>query len=467
MNPFFYILLLILAPLISISQSDTSILTLDQYINIVKSQHPVSYQAELLSAEAEANNLFSRGAFDPKLEGSFDHKSFNDKNYYSLLSTSLKIPTWFGADLKAAYDRSSGDFLNESDQLPMRGIWSLGISIPLGRGLMFDERRAEVKKAEVFKKSTVQERRFMLNELIYQAMSAYFDWQLQQSFYDIALEGLILAEDRFNATRISFINGDKPAIDTLESFISVQNRQQDLISSQQELRNSIIYLQNYLWLEGYIPVELEEDVRPQKPDDLLYERLVDSLSLIKTEVLNQHPELLLYQYKLESLEIDNRLNREYMKPDIQVYYNPLIGTSEDRLFTDYNINNLKVGATFMYPLFLRKERAKIQLTDIKIRDTEYELGQKRQNLSLKLDSYLNDSETMIRQMKLQTETIYNYRSLLQGERTKFDIGESSVFILNSREISYLFSRRKLFETRYKLFKSRLSYLLYTGQLENI
>lgn len=463
-----FILALILAILTSVgAQEEYNVLTFSDYVKILRYQHPVSYQAGLWQVQADGETLMARGNFDPKLEGNFDHKSFDDKNYYALLGTSLKIPTWFGADIKASYERASGDFLNESDLLPPRGIWSLGVSMPLGRGLMFDERRAQVQQAEVFQKASEQEQIFMLNELFYEGINAYLEWQVQYQLYAIALEGLTLAEDRFVATRSSFINGDKPAIDTLESFISVQNRQQDLWIAQQELRNSGIYLQNFLWIDGYIPLELDNNVRPERLSDDLYASTIDSLSLIKIEILNKHPELLLYQYKVESLQIDQRLNREFLKPDLQVYYNPLIGSTQDRLFADYSINNLKVGATFSYPLFLRKERAKIQLTDVKIQDVEYELGLKRQNLSLKLDAILNDARTMTEQMVLQSATITNYRDLLQGERTRFNIGESSVFLLNSREISYLSSQRKLIELRFKLFKSRLSYILYTGQLSTM
>jgi len=49
----------------------------------------------------------------------------------------------------------------------------------------------------------------------------------------------------------------------------------------------------------------------------------------------------------------------------------------------------------------------------------------------------------------------NYSALLEAEKTKFSIGESSVFLLNSRENKLFEAQEKLLETRSKTAVSAL------------
>ena len=107
------------------SQADS--LSLDEYLFIIKRNHPIMNLAQNQLSIAEANNLMSRGGFDPKVSSDFDHKSFDGKNYYRTTSAKLSIPTWYGIELNAGYERASGEFLNPENDLPVRGLWNAGI----------------------------------------------------------------------------------------------------------------------------------------------------------------------------------------------------------------------------------------------------------------------------------------------------------------------------------------------------
>jgi outer membrane protein TolC len=103
------------------------------------------------------------------------------------------------------------------------------------------------------------------------------------------------------------------------------------------------------------------------------------------------------------------------------------------------------GLEFNFPLFLRKERGNIQLTRLKIRDTELGQQQKLLELQNKLRSYYNEQVNLIGQVDLYSDAVNNYERLLQGEQQKFDTGESSLFLINSREVSLFQAQLKLIE----------------------
>ena len=440
-------------------------LSFNEYIDLVEKNHPMMYQSGLMGEMAESTMRMARGGFDPKFEADWDHKSFDDKNYYSLISGAIKIPTWYGIDISAGYDNNSGSFLNQNELIPNRGLWNAGISVPLGKGFIIDNRRAELKKAAIYQNVTQQEQMLLINELLFQASVGYLNWQATKAYYDIAKEGEELAALRLIATKKSFINGDKPAIDTLESFIALQSRQFDLQKASQEYENAKISLNNYLWLEGEIPLELDIKASPEIIDVNVLQSNIDSISLLQDQWLSNHPELLNYEYKLANIEIDQRLAKEELKPDIRVNYKPLIGVAQQSLFDELDINNYSFSANISYPIVQRKQRAKIQINNIKIQDTEYNMAMKNQELRVKLDIYNNNIDQSQIQYALLNETIINYERLLRAENRKFEIGESSIFLVNSRENKYLNSRYKIIETSRKLFMNQLTYLLYSARIQ--
>lgn len=449
------------------SQDANDLLTFDEYIDIVKKNHPVMYQAELRSDMIQSTRKMARGGFDPKLEADWNHKSFDDKNYYSLANGALKIPTWYGIDVKAGYERNEGQFLNESDLLPARGLWNAGISVPLGKGLVIDERRAALQRADIYESATQQEQLIMTNEILFNAALAYLQWQTVQEYLVIAIDGVELANQRLDGTRSSFVNGDKPAIDTLESFISLQTREMDRLKASQDLLNAKIRLENFLWIEGEVPLEVNDNVMPEPINIQLLQYQFDSISLLQDQRLIAHPELLLYDYKIANIDIDQRLAKEEIKPDIRINYNPLLAVANDGPFDSFNANDYKLGASISYPILQRKQRGKIELNKLKLQDTEFDRSLKSQELKVKLDTYINNMNQALRQYDLQTLTLDNYNRMLIAENRKLEAGESSIFLVNSRESKYLESRYKQIDVGRKLIYNKFTYFLYSIAMQEV
>lgn len=451
------------SPLMSICQTDSdTLLTFDDYISLINQHHPMVYQANLLRDMADANQMIARGYFDPKIGVSFDRKSFDNKDYYNILNGALSVPLWFGADIKVGYERSSGEFINPEAALPNQGLLSAGISIPLGSGLFFDERRQMVRQAEVYAEANDLERVLMFNDLYFDAVLVYTDWQQSYNNYEIAAEGVALASERFEGAVRRFENGDIPAIDTLEAFIQLQTRSRELIEQSQIVNEARTTVNNYLWFDGRIPLEVKPDVRPE---ELFMDRLanrVDSLSILMDQVIDAHPELMLYNNKIRGLEIDQRMNRENLKPDLRLDFHPLLSSNEALIPGTFSANDYKFGVNLAYPLYLRKERGKIKLTEQKIRDAEYDRSLKRQDLTNKLLIYRANEDFYIDQLAILDDNVNNYKRLRDAELRKFQIGESSIFLVNSREVKYLEIKMKRVELINKLIQNRASYIYLSG-----
>jgi outer membrane protein TolC len=422
------------------SQESKAIFTFKEYSNLVRSNHPVAIQANLQIEKGQAYILKARGGFDPKLYGTAGQKYFNEDQYFSLINGGIKVPTWFGITVEAGYQTNEGVYLNPENKDPLNGLWNAGITINLGKGLFIDERRAELKKAKIYANSTEAQQRIILNDLLYESTIVYWEWF--KSYHKVAIyqDALSNAQTRFYGVRREAILGNKPYIDTLESLILVQDRQIGLQEALLEYKNNTNLLEVYLWQEGIIPLEIDSTVIPPKIDTSLIEAASLSLLNQSDSLIASHPDLTKYAYMIDMERIDLRLNRENLKPTIELKYNALADNTFDNTFETYNINNYKWGAEVSFPIFIRKERGELRLTKLEIRDMEAGFANKSLVVRYKVNTAYNSWNTSYNQALLYDLTRDNYENLLDAELRLFNIGESSIFMINSREKNFIYSQ---------------------------
>ena len=146
------------------------------YLGYVKKHHPLVKQANLTLNVGEANLLKARGGFDPKVEVDYNTKEFKNTEYYNELNATFKVPLWYGIELKGNFENNTGDFLDPSMTVPEEGLYSAGVSVSLAQGLLMNDRMATLKKAKFFKEQSKADRDLLVNEILYEASIAYFNW---------------------------------------------------------------------------------------------------------------------------------------------------------------------------------------------------------------------------------------------------------------------------------------------------
>ena len=438
---------------------DTLVMDFREYLGYVKKFHPVAKQANLVLNSAEANLLKARGGFDPKIEVDYSQKEFKNTEYYDILNATFKIPTWFGIELKANFEQNEGVYLNPERTVPDDGLYSAGVSVPVAQGLFINDRMATLKKAKAFRQQSMADRDLLINDILYNASLAYFNWLqayqeslLYQDFLDNAWQ-------RFRGIKKSAEAGDKAAIDTVEAKIAYQNRNLGLSQAQLNLTKARLELSNFLWIANNVPVELRPSVIP----DLDLKRSIDIAFEVEGRLLSDinlqnHPKLQSLNYKIEGLDVDRRLKANKLLPYIGLEYNFLTETPD--IGDSYITDNYKAGVTFKFPLFLRKERGDLRLAKNKLQDKEYEFLSTELEIKNKISAVFAEIESLVEQTNLIEDIVQNYNKLLNAETRKFSFGESSIFLINSRENSLIDSQlkniqiqNKWLEAKAKLFKT--------------
>ncbi|RZJ69827.1 MAG: transporter, partial [Flavobacterium sp.] len=264
-------------------------LTYNEYLGYVKKYHPLVKQANLEVSRAQAALMAARGGFDPKIEVDYDTKEFKGTEYYSVLKSSFKIPTWYGVEIKAGFDDSEGTYLNPQNRTPDRGLTSLGVSVPLGQGLFINQRMADVREGRLQLQLSNAQRKLRAIEVLYSASEAYYNWK--RSYDEVMLyeSYLKFAEVRYKSVITLIEQGDSRAIDSVEAGITVRSRQLNLENANLKLVKAKLMLANYLWIED-VPVELQEGIRPEQDlQTTLPETLKINEMALDPESLQNHP----------------------------------------------------------------------------------------------------------------------------------------------------------------------------------
>ncbi|MAP55276.1 MAG: transporter [Altibacter sp.] len=440
-----------------------AILTFEEYMGFVKKHHPYAKQASIKLDMAEASVLKARGAFDPKVEVDYERKKFKDTEYYDLLNTTFKIPTWYGIEFKGNFEENTGAFINPQNTLPEDGLYSAGVSLSLAQGFLINERMAALKKAKLFTQQSEADRRSMLNKLLFDASTVYFNWMEAVNEAIILRSFVDNATVRLKAVERSVEAGDKASIDITEARIILQDRILQLEAADLKRMKAALELSNYLWFES-VPLELEDSVLPQAPNDnilALSQLEVDPKDIVNA--LTNHPILESQSAAIEGLKVDRRLLRNRLLPKVDLQYNFL--SEEYEPLDQFNTANYKALLNVSFPLFLRKERGDLKLANLKLQDATFERTATEVSLQNKIESVYMEIASLERQVDLSEAMITDYGTLVAAEERKLFLGESSLFLVNSREQKLIDAQLKQNDLLAKNYIAKVTLFNVLGTLE--
>jgi outer membrane protein TolC len=426
-----------------------------QFFEIILKNHPLAKQAQLQTQFGEKEILYAQGGFDPKIFTHTLQKNFNSTSYYNLIHSGLKIPTWYGLEFKGGFESNQGAFLNPEEQTPSSGLVYAGASVNLGKGLFIDQRRAELFKAKVYYQSTFFEQKLQLNELIYESGYAYWNWFLSYHSMVILDEAFQLANIRYDAVKRTAELEDRPEIDVVEAGLQVQNRESMLRNYEAEYKGSGFKISTFLWNEQQVPLDLDSLTTPVKIEIL--EK--DSVTLLSNQeidtALANHPYIQVTNFKIKGLEIERKLKKEQLKPELAVNYNFLNQPIQNNPFANLSMNNYKWGLTFEMPILLRKERGDLAKTNLKLKEEQFNLENSKAYVDYKIRNAYVDYNNALVQVEIFQKTVVDTKRLLDAEKAMFESGESSLFLINARELAYIQAKLKWVES---IAKSKQAYL---------
>lgn len=438
--------------------------SLDEFYRVILEYHPLVRQARLLNESARQELRLARGNFDPKAEVQLDKKEFQNKSYYNKVDAYLSFPTWFPVNPKLGLENNTGQLLNSAETIPGGRQYFAGVNLPIGKGLFTDERRAMVKQASLLGTLSEAEQIKAINKVLLQAAKDY--WQWYNSYHNFLLtdKGVTIAQEIYRRVKLNHLHGEASRMDTIQAKIIWQSRKVERMEAQLAFRNSSLTLSNYLWDAANQPMQLSARVVPViRESD---QRKIDSsiLQSLMDQAKQNHPELIKLKTKLNQLGIERSLAKEFLKPKLDLSYYVLTqpGTPQAiDLSRDY-----KLGIDFSMPVFLRKERSKLALTDLKISSTEFEQRLAEREIINEIKVTHNQIVNTSLMIEQQADMVNLYDQLLSGEMMNLEHGESDLFKISLQQEKLIQAQIKLLKLQVELQKAKAS-LYWAAGVRNL
>lgn len=442
------------------AQAESWSLSPDQVIDRVLRFHPAAKRARLEIEKSKAELTRARGWFDPYFSTKVGAKTFDGSRYYEYTRPQLSVPTWLGVELTAGLENLAGDRANPEDSKGKNNF--LGLSVPLAKNLLMDKRRAALQQAKITTQLRETELRSLVNNLLNEALQAYWNWVQRYRVSEILKQVVEANERRLQFVKTSFVLGDRPAIDTAEALTQLQSFQLALNEAELQRMNTALGLSVYLWSDEDQPFDLPENTRPALQD----QNALDADLPDPDGVIKNHPDLQQYDQKLAGLRVDQKLKFQSLLPEVNVEYNwlgkgyRLLKTPAAPLLE----NNYRYGLSIGIPLRFSEGRGEYRAARLKLAQARLERDQKQREISNKMSIFRNTLATLNGQLGLQRQQLASFQALQRAEELRYQSGESSLFLVNSRETRTLEARQKLVEMETRFAQGKIAMRWIAGQL---
>jgi hypothetical protein len=377
---------------------------------------------------AQAKRMAAFAAFEPRIDLASEGKNYGNDLQYRLDRAEARVGLPGGIDLVGGAAQASGAFINPERKTPVEGLLNIGISAPLGGGLVFSDRQyawgAASREREVEEaKLDRAERKVRL-----EAVKVYTFWQAQSEVQVAVNEALAVAEERLRLVREAFRLGERSEMDTLEAYLSWVDRRSDAFK-QQSLSVAARAEVERLILGADEPTAALTGLVPDTRPVVLPQNPVGALDQLPNEAV---PELTMVASILRRERLATTTAWAQWLPAPYVDYRMLQWGG-----SSWNPEAVQWKVGMAIPLFNQKARADLVGAQARLRAAEAQAAATQNQIDVLRRQLAQQVVALNAELNALIGAESAAYALLQQERRRFSLGESTMFILASRETKYL------------------------------
>ena len=435
MNKFIGVLILVLPSLLQ-AEVVTPVrpLSLEEVLDAALRAFPGLMAAEQRKQVSAGELQTAEGGFDTLLKsqnrwsvtGLYEN---NNNDVVIEQPTRLWGTTFFGG-----WRRGTGDYpIYEGKSLTANdGEARVGVNIPLWRNREIDRRRASLQQAELGQLIANHEYDQTLLEVRRQASHRYWDWVLAGVRLRTVAQLLQVAEQRNEGILQRVAAGDIPEFEALDNQRAIIERRERWVAAQRLLEQSAIQLSLY-WrdIEGQpqmpTPELLPSDFPVQEP----------MLSLNSDQAIaaafSQRPELKRLALQSQQTETELALQENQQNPgvDLQVMGSKDMGYGKNKL----NRDELYVGLNVDIPLQQRVAGGRAQVASANLQRLKWERTGAENRVEAEVKDVFSAMNAARQRVHLSRQQQQAAKQLEDGERMRFELGETTLLFVNLREIA--------------------------------
>ena len=419
-------------PLMTV-QPDREHLTLDQVLQSVDQHYPPLRIALLEAPIAEADYLAAQGRFDLVLRSFVDTNSlgFYESRRFDV-SAEQPTAVW-GTSFFTGYQASGGVFPSYDGKLQTNGLgeYRAGMRVPLFRDRALDSRRAELGKANLGRRLAdlgIQQQRLVILQA---ATARYWNWVAAGRRFAVAQSILDMAVEREKILETAVDLGQLPRFEVLDNKRIIEQRRSQFVAGRRGLEQasfdlSLFYRNDQGQPRIASPAQLPPAFpRPTGVDETQLERDI-------TQALDRRPELARLVTQQDQVRLDQRLaeNRRLPGLDFILSYDRELG--ERRV--PRGPNELRAGVSFELPLQRRTATGQAVAARTRVAQIDQRLQFQREQVSVEVRDAVSAVRAAFEGANVLEAEVLATRQVEDAERLRYDLGESTLFVLNQREL---------------------------------
>lgn len=450
------LIVLIVTLLPGVAGADTRPLALDEVLDAALRAFPGLMAAEQRKQVAAGQLQTAEGGFDTTLKSQnrWSVVGLYENNNYDVV---IEQPTnLWGSSFFGGWRRGIGDYpIYEGKSLTADdGEARIGINIPLWRNREIDRRRASLQQAELGQLIASHEYDQTLLDLRRKASHRYWDWVMAGQRLSIAERLLKIAEQRNDGIRQRVAVGDIPEFEALDNQRAIIERRERCVAAKRLLEQSAIQLSLY-WRDAdgqpQLPTAelLPEAFPDQEPD--IESQFDDALASAK----QQRPELkrLALQSQQTETELAFQENQRNPALDLRVIGAKDFGYSKTKI----NRDELYIGLNVDIPLQQRVAGGRAQSAAANLQRLKWERKGSEDRIAAEVKDVLSALNAARQRLGLSRQQQQAAERLVDGERTRFDLGNTTLLFVNLREMAAGDASLQVAEAAKTLFKAYADY----------
>jgi cobalt-zinc-cadmium efflux system outer membrane protein len=443
------------------AEAQTAPLTLDEVLRSVDRRLPLIQAAEVERDLARTDLLSAQGAFDVAWR---TRTNGTPLGYYrnGRIDSVLEQPTTlWGTTFFGGYRLGQGSFAVYDGKLETNslGEWRAGLTVPFWRNGPIDRRRATIARAELglgIADLAVLQQRLDLSRV---AGHRYWDWVAAGQRLAAANALYDIARKRDSDLGAAVQAGEIPAIERVENARSLAQRQAQVVAAERGVQQTAIELSLYARdaegqpalpavdrLPGPIP-----DPEPLSPEQL---------SSDQATALEQRPEVRRVTLQQSQAEIELDWARNQLAPGLDF----TLAASQDTGAGSHTRQPMDLEAALMIDVPLQTRVASGRVANAE--STLARLAAQARFAGDRIRADVQDSHSAlsaaVQRVAIARQELGLARQVAEAERTKFFLGDSTLFMVNLRELAAFDAAIREVDALQDYRKAQVSYWVAIG-----
>ncbi|HMS83641.1 MAG TPA: TolC family protein [Nitrospira sp.] len=443
----------------------TEPLSISEVLARIELTHPLLRATGVERMQARAKILKALGAWEPKFKNRTEVDRYQTWNFLAFVNettggfndSTLEMGHPWGFRIEGGIRNGFGDRTNQGAHayLPNDGLlfWHnqqmiVGGEAHLLRGFMMNEEYADFQKAELAGPQAEIHVAQKRQDLYLDGAVQYWDWQVAVKQAEIVKRALAVAEERFTQVEGQAKRGLASPLDVVETNKEVQVRREAAIAAQRKVEYEQYKLSLFLWENGE-PVTPRPEWAPEFQGETPLPTK-DEIAAYKVEAKEVRPEVRELYIDAKINNIDIKLAKNYLLPKLDFKGGQMDAGA------DWNVGvGYRMESWFAMPVFQRAGRGKVLYAEADQQQLALKQLYTEQQVSIDVDNWLSAQVRARDRVKVATEALRLAKTLEEGERTRFNMGASTVLFVNIRE-------RNVVEQAYQLYRAQADYAVSRG-----